>query len=191
MTPRICKIKSITKSNKKSCKSVLPTLEKVKAVSTCEPSTILDDDGILMVMDKRYYGRTFSVKDEGIYTVRLGAFHNMDKGALEEAAMFCAIPEKAAYEQRITAAIDIPGASARFLDSIILKAARPFTIRLIPGSPILERHAHPWGVPLKYDSIKADDLTILVRTGLRKHIPSQYRAYFDVLSIQIEVVFEK
>lgn len=186
------KIKNITEySSQNRRKSVLPGLEKAKAASTPGLSIMLDDDDILTVIDQQYYGRTFVVKDEGIYTVRLGAFHNMNKGALEEAAVFCTIPTRSDYEQQLAAAFDIPEASARFLDAIILKATRPFSVKLIPGSPVLERHSRQWGIPLKYDSVRADDVVIMVRTGLRKNVPSQYKIYFDVLNIQLEIIFEK
>lgn len=192
MKPRNRKIKNITEhSSQNRRKSVLPSLEKAKATLTPGLSIMLDDDDILTVIDQQYYGRTFVVRDEGIYTVRLGTFHNMNKGALEEAAVFCTIPTRSDYEQQITAAFDIPEASARFLDTIILKATRPFSVKLIPGSPVLERHSRQWGIPLKYDSVRADDMVIMVRTGLRKNVPSQYKIYFDVLSIQLEIVFEK
>lgn len=192
MKPRNRKIKNITEySSQSRRKSVLPGLEKAKAASTPGLSIMLDDDDILTVIDRQYYGRIFVVKDEGIYTVRLGAFHNMNKGALEEAAIFCAIPTRSDCEQQITAAFDIPEASARFLDTIILKATRPFYVKLIPGSPVLERHSRQWGIPLKYDSVRADDVVIMVRTGLRENVPSQHKIYFDVLSIQLEIIFEK
>lgn len=176
---------------KKVRKSLLPPIEKVTVTSTPGLSIMFDDDDILTVIDKQHFGRKFFVESGGIYTVRLGVFHDTDKGALEEAAMFCAIPTRASYKQHIIAAFNIPGASTRFIDSIILNAARPFTIRLIPGSPILERHDNQWGVPLKYDSIRESNMTILARTGLRKNVPNQFRAFFDVLSIQIEIMFEK
>lgn len=176
---------------KKVRKSLLPPIEKVAVASTPGRSIMFDDDDILTVIDKQHFGRKFFVESGGIYTVRLGVFHDTDKGALEEAAMFCAIPTRAAYEQQITAVFIIPEASARFLDAVILQATRPFAVRVITGSPILERHDNQWGVPLKYDSIRESDMTILARTGLRKNVPNQFRAFFDVLSIQIEIVFEK
>ncbi len=176
---------------KKARKSLLPPIEKVTVASTPGRSIMFDDDDTLTVIDKHQFGRTLSVTEEGIFTVRLGVFHASDKGALEEAAMSCAIPAKADFSQQVTAVFNIQEASARFLDTVILKAARPFFIKPVPGSLILERHGYPFGIPLKYDSVREDDMTVLVRTGLRKNVPrqSQYKAYFDLLSVQIEVIF--
>lgn len=174
---------------KKARKSLLPPIEKATVASTPGRSIMFDDDDILTVIDKHQFGRTLPVKDEGIFTVRLGVFHASDKGSLEENAICCAIPTRSDCEQQITAAFDIPEASARFLDTIILKAAQPFFIKPVPGSLTLERHGYPLGIPLKYDSVREDDMTVLVRTGLRKNVPRQLKAYFDVLSIQIEVMF--
>ena len=189
MNPRNLKIKTITKRNQHPRKSVLPTLEKSKVASTPGLSIIFDDDDILSVIDKHQFGRTLSVTEEGIFMVRLGVFHASDKGSLEEDAICCTIPSKADSTQQITAIFNIPKTSARFLDTVILKAARPFSIKPVPGSLILERHGYPLGIPLKYDSVREDDMTVLVRTGLRKNVPRQFKAYFDVLSIQIEVMF--
>ena len=183
-------LRSIMERNRAASKTILPIAEKAGTPSSCQ-NMLLDDDGILTIFDIHCYGRTFFVENDGIYTVKLGVLHDMGKGALEEAAMSCTMPEKADQEQKITAVFDIPGASARFKDAVILKAAHPFRIALIEDSPILERHNTPWGVPLKYESIKTDDTVTLVRTGLRKNVQNKYRAFFDTLSIQIEVRFEK
>ncbi|NBI87819.1 hypothetical protein D3Z47_17140 [Lachnospiraceae bacterium] len=184
-------LKNIIYGNRGSGKSLPPMIERADALSMLGRSITPDDDGILTVIDKRHFGRVFFVEGDGVYTVKLGVLHDMGKGALEEAAMSCTMPEKADQEQKITAVFDIPGASARFKDAVILKAAHPFRIALIEDSPILERHNTPWGVPLKYESIKTDDTVTLVRTGLRKNVQNKYRAFFDTLSIQIEVRFEK
>lgn len=164
-------------------------IEKVDAPLTLGQNITLGNDSTMTVIDKQHYGRAFVVKDEGIYTVRLGVFHNMNKHALEEAAIFCAIPQRAACDQQIIAAFDIPQASTRFLDTVILKATRPFLIKPIPGSLILERHGDPWGIPLKYDSVREGNILILTRTGLRENVLSQYKTYFDVLGVQIEIIF--
>ena len=123
MNPNSNRTTNIMKSKKKARKSLLPPIEKVKTVSASGLSIMFDDDNILIVIDKQYYNRTFFVKDEGIYTVRLGVFRNMDKGALEESAIFCTIPTKADCEQQITAMFDIPEASARFMDTVILECS--------------------------------------------------------------------
>lgn len=184
-------LKNITYGNRGSSKSLPPMMERADTLSMLDRSITPDDDGILTVIDKRHFGRVFFVEGDGVYTVKLGVLHDISKGALEEAAMSCTMPAKASHEQQITAVFDIPGASARFKDVVILKAAHPFQIALIEDSPILERHNTPWAVPLKYESIKTDDVVTLVRTGLRKNVQNKYRAFFDILSIQIKVVFEK
>lgn len=181
-------LRSIMERNRVASKTILPITEKADTPSSCQ-NMLLDDDSILTIFDIHCYGRTFFVEDDGIYTVKLGVLHDMNKGALEEAAMSCTMPTKAAHEQQISAVFDIPGAAARFKDSVVLKAARPFQITLVEGSPILERHNTPWGIHIKYESVKTDDVVTLVRTGLRKNVPNQYRAFFDTLSIQIEVRF--
>lgn len=181
-------LKSVMERNSVASKTILPATDKTDTPSSCQ-NILLDDDGILTIFDIHRYGRTFFVENDGIYTVKLGVLHNMDKGALEEATMSCTMPTKTAHELQITAAFDIPGAAAKFKDSVILKAARPFQITLVEGSPILERHNTPLGILVKYESVKTDDAVTLVRTGLRKNVPNQYRAFFDTLSIQIEVRF--
>lgn len=181
-------LRNIIKSKRRFSQSISPMIEKVTMPSAPGRNITLDDN-ILTVIDQQYFGRTFLIGSEGIYTIKLGAFHDLNKGVLEEAAMFCTIPTKAAYEQQITAIFDIPEASARFMDAVTLKAARPFAMTLIEGSPILERHDRQWGIPLKCNSIKSGDVMMLVRTGLKENVPNKYRIYFDVLKIQIKVMF--
>lgn len=147
------------------------------------------DEGRSPLLDKQHFGRTFSVESDGIYTVKLGVFHDLKSGILEESALSFTLPIKAACEQAITATFYIPEASARVMDAVILKSTQAFQITLVDGSPVLERYDNQWGMPLEYSRREAGNVMILERTGLRKNVPRQYRAYFDLLSIQIEVMF--
>lgn len=180
-------------SFKKLGKTCLPSLEKMKSTTTPGLRIIFDDDNILTLIDREYFGREFSVDNGGLYTLRLGVFREMEKGAMEESALFFTIPTKADYEQRITASFELPGASARFLDELVLTASKPFVVELVIGSPMLESHnKNPWGIPLKYDSIRTNkDVTVIARTGIRKDVPNQYKVYFDTLSIQVRILFVK
>jgi hypothetical protein len=57
---------------------------------------------------------------------------------------------------------------------------------------MLESYKNPWGIPLKYDSIRTNkDVTVIARTGIRKDVPNQYKVYFDTLSIQVRILFVK
>lgn len=177
---------------KKARKSLLPPIEKVTVASAPGRSIMFDDDNILTLIDREQFGREFSVEDGGFYTLRLGTFHEMEKGAMEESALFFTIPTKVDREQKITAVFDLPGASAAFLDEVVLKATKPFAVKLVIGSPMLESHNNQLGLPLKYDSIRTDeDMTVIVRTGIRKDVPNQYKIYFDTLSIQVKILFAK
>lgn len=182
-------LKSIMESSRKSSKTITPTIEKTVTTSTPGLGITSDDGGILTVFDGRHFGRVFPIENGGVYTVKLGVFHDMRSGILEESALSFTLPIKAACEQKITAAFDIPEASARVMDAVILKSAQPFQITLVDGSPVLERYDNQWGIPLEYSCREAGDVMILERTGLRKKVPRQYRAYFDLLSIQIKVMF--
>lgn len=178
--------------SKKLWKTCLPSLEKVKSTTTPGLRIMFDDDDILTLIDRELFGREFSVESGGLYTLRLGVFREMEKGAMEESALFFTISTKADYEQRITASFELPGASARFLDEVILTASKPFSIELVTGSPMLESHNNPWGIPLHYDRIRTNkDATIIARTGIRKDVPNQYKVYFDTLSIQVRILFVK
>ena len=180
------------KGFKKLGKMYLPSLEKVKSTVTPGLRIMFDDDNILTLIDREHFGREFSVENGGLYTLRLGAFREMEKGAMEESALFFTIPTKADYEQRITASFELPGASARFLDELVLTASKPFVVELVIGSPMLESYKNPWGIPLKYDSIRTNkDVTVIARTGIRKDVPNQYKVYFDILSIQVRILFVK
>lgn len=180
------------KGFKKLGKMYLPSLEKVKSTVTPGLRIMFDDDNILTLIDREHFGREFSVENGGLYTLRLGAFREMEKGAMEESALFFTIPTKADYEQRITASFELPGASARFLDELVLTASKPFVVELVIGSPMLESHNNAWGIPLKYDSIRTNkDVTVIARTGIRKDVPNQYKVYFDTLSIQVRILFVK
>lgn len=180
------------KGFKKLGKMYLPSLEKVKSTVTPGLRIMFDDDNILILIDREHFGREFSVENGGLYTLRLGAFREMEKGAMEESALFFTIPTKADYEQRITASFELPGASARFLDELVLTASKPFVVELVIGSPMLESYKNPWGIPLKYDSIRTNkDVTVIARTGIRKDVPNQYKVYFDTLSIQVRILFVK
>ncbi len=180
------------KGFKKLGKMYLPSLEKVKSTVTPVLRIMFDDDNILTLIDREHFGREFSVENGGLYTLRLGAFREMEKGAMEESALFFTIPTKADYEQRITASFELPGASARFLDELVLTASKPFVVELVIGSPMLESYKNPWGIPLKYDSIRTNkDVTVIARTGIRKDVPNQYKVYFDTLSIQVRILFVK
>jgi len=185
------KAENIMEDNRRPRSSIFPTVEKAKKVSTPGLSTLLDDD-ILTAIDPQYFGRAFFLEDDGIYTVRLGLFHGREYGALEEeSVIFCAIPTKANYIQQITAAFDITEKSVRFLDVIFLESTCPFTIKPVPDSLMVARHNTMCEIPIKYDSIREDDRIIFVRNGLRRKVPNQFRVFFDVLSIQVEIVFEK
>lgn len=188
-----CTSKSITKHSQKLRSPVLPPFEKecVKAIEPPERSILADSGGILTVIDTQHFGRTFSVRDEGVYTVRLGVFHDMDKGAMEESAMLFALPAKTDYEQKIIAVFDIPGATAQFMDSVTLQSTCPFTITLVQDSAVLERHTHPCGIPITYSNARTNDMMVLTRTGLRECTQDTCRVFFDVLRIQVEVVFSK
>ncbi len=180
------------KGFKKLGKMYLPSLEKVKSTVTPGLRIMFDDDNILTLIDREHFGREFSVENGGLYTLRLGAFREMEKGAMEESALFFTIPTKADYEQRITASFELPGASARFLDELVLTASKPFVVELVIGSPMLESYNNPWGIPLHYDSIRINkDVIVIVRTGIRKNAPNQYKVYFDTLSMQVRISFVK
>lgn len=181
------------KGFKKLGKMYLPSLEKVKSTVTPGLRIMFDDDNILTLIDREHFGREFSVENGGLYTLRLGAFREMEKGAMEESALFFTIPTKADYEQRITASFELPGASARFLDELVLTASKPFVVELVIGSPMLESHNNnPWGIPLHYDRIQTNkDVAVIARTGIRKDVPNQYKVYFDTLSIQVRILFVK
>ncbi len=177
---------------KKLRKTCLPSFEKTNSAITPGLRIMFDDDNILTLIDREHFGREFSVENGGLYTLRLGAFREMEKGAMEESALFFTIPTKADYEQRITASFELPGASARFLDELVLTASKPFVVELVIGSPMLESYKNPWGIPLKYDSIRTNkDVTVIARTGIRKDVPNQYKVYFDTLSIQVRILFVK
>lgn len=180
------------KGFKKLGKMYLPSLEKVKSTVTPGLRIMFDDDNILTLIDREHFDRELSVSDSGLYTLRLGVFREMEKGAMEESSLFFTIPTKADYEQRITASFELPGASARFLDELVLTASKPFVVELVIGSPMLESYKNPWGIPLKYDSIRTNrDVTVIARTGIRKDVPNQYKVYFDTLSIQVRILFVK
>jgi hypothetical protein len=180
------------KGFKKLGKTYLPSLEKVKSTVTPGLRIMFDDDNILTLIDREHFDRELSVSDSGLYTLRLGVFREMEKGAMEESSLFFTIPTKADYEQRITASFELPGASARFLDELVLTASKPFVVELVIGSPMLESYKNPWGIPLKYDSIRTNrDVTVIARTGIRKDVPNQYKVYFDTLSIQVRILFVK
>lgn len=177
---------------KKLRKTCLPSFEKTNNAITPGLRIMLENDNTLTLIDREHFGREFSVENGGLYTLRLGAFREMEKGAMEESALFFTIPTKADYEQRITASFELPGASARFLDELVLTASKPFVVELVIGSPMLESYKNPWGIPLKYDSIRTNkDVTVIARTGIRKDVPNQYKVYFDTLSIQVRILFVK
>ena len=180
------------KGFKKLGKMYLPSLEKVKSTVTPGLRIMFDDDNILTLIDREHFGREFSVENGGLYTLRLGAFREMEKGAMEESALFFTIPTKAGYEQRVTASFELPGASARFLDELVLTASKPFVVELVIGSPMLESYKNAWGIPLHYDRIQTNkDVAVIARTGIRKDVPNQYKVYFGVLSIQVRILFVK
>ena len=179
-------------SSKKLGKTYLPSFEKTKSTTTPGLRIMFDNDNILTLIDREHFGQELSVSDSGLYTLRLGAFREMEKGAMEESALFFTIPTKVDYEQRITASFELPGASARFLDELVLTASKPFVVELVIGSPMIESYKNPWGIPLKYDSIRTNkDVTVIARTGIRKNVPNQYKVYFDTLSIQVRISFVK
>ena len=179
-------------SSKKLGKTYLPSFEKTKSTTTPGLRIMFDNDNILTLIDREHFGRELSVSDSGLYTLRLGAFREMEKGAMEESALFFTIPTKVDYEQRITASFELPGASARFLDELVLTASKPFVVELVIGSPMLESYKNPWGIPLKHDRVRTYyDVTVIARTGIRKNVPNQYKVYFDTLSIQVRISFVK
>ena len=183
-------LKNILENRRKSGKSILPTLEKANAIMTPGMSLMLDDNDAVALIDKKHWGKTFFIENNGLYTLRLGAFHTLERGAMEESALYCVIPGELDYKQKITAMFELPSASVFFFDEVILKAASPFRVELVEGSPMLECHHDRWGFPFNYGSTeKSDGTTIIMWKGFDKSSPNQPKIYFDILRIQIKVSF--
>lgn len=188
--------KNVQGNKKKSDRPVLPTFEEAKMALPPSLEVLPDNsDDAPTLIDRESYGATFKVEDGHVYTLRLG-IHTYSGGLAafrDDCAVACHIPSTPNKEQRIIGLFFVPEIyPVKYMDTITLRAAKPFILRYLWGSAVLENNNNAFGLPLGNDAIITEkDATIILENNLRNQIHNCHRLYFDVLRIQVEVAFTK
>lgn len=177
---------------KKATETILPTVEEAKL--SLPPHLELlpsDTDETPTLIDREHYGTTLKVKHGHVYTLRLGV-HCYSGGLAtfrDDCAASCFIPATPGTEQYIIGLFFVPEIyPAKFMDVIHLKADKPFRLRYIWGSAVLENNNNAFGFTIGNDSITTEKDGILVyEKDIRSQIHDCHRVFFDVLRIQVEI----
>lgn len=149
------------------------------------------NDGLRTIIDKAYSGQVYTVHCKHTYTLRLGV-HSSKKaaGAFDEyTTVACFIPIEYAAEQRITCFFVSEEHQACFMDTVWLRADKPFKIVHVFGSAVLESNSDALAMPLDFEETNDMDgqMVIFRRGGIGDNPPcSVFR--FDLLRIRVEIV---
>lgn len=183
-------------NKKKPGRQVLPIIEEARMALPPSLEVLPDNsDDAPTLIDRKSCGATFIVEDGHVYTLRLG-IHRYSSGLAafrDDCAVACHIPFTPKKEQRIIGLFFVPEIyPVKYMDTITLRAAKPFMLRYLLGSAVLESNNNTFRLPLGNAAIITEkDATIILENNLRNQIHSCHRFYFDVLRIQVEVAFTK
>ena len=149
------------------------------------------NDGLRTIIDREYCDQVYRVQKKHTYTLRLGV-HSSKKaaGAFDEyTTVACFIPIEYAAEQRITCFFVSEEYQACFMDTIWLRAEKPFKIVHVFGSAVLESNSDSLSMPLEFeDTNDMDGQMVIFRRGGIGDNPSCSVFRFDLLRIRVEIV---
>lgn len=149
------------------------------------------NDGLRTLIDREHYGQVYRVQEKRTYTLRLGV-HSSKKaaGAFDEyTTVACFIPIEYAAEQRITCFFVSEEYQACFMDTIWLRAEKPFKIVHVLGSAVLESNSDALAMPLGFEETSdMDGQMVIFRRGNSEDIPPYSVFRFDLLRIRVEIV---
>lgn len=147
--------------------------------------------GLQTIIDKAHCNQVFQVQKKRTYTLRLGV-HSSNKaaGAFDEyTTVACFIPIEYATEQRITCFFVSEEHQACFMDTVWLKAEKPFKIVHVFGSAVLESNSDSLTMPLGFeDTSDRDGQMVIFRRGSSEDNPPCSVFRFDLLRIRVEIV---
>lgn len=144
-----------------------------------------------VTIDSAHYDHIYQVQKEHTYTLRLGIHSSKESaGAFDEyTTVACFIPIMHATEQRITCFFMSEDYQECFMDTIWLRAKRPFKIIHVFGSAALESNGNSLEMPLDFDATNdMDGQMVIFRRGGIEDIPSYSVFRFDLLRIRVEIV---
>lgn len=188
--------KNVQVNKKKSGRSILPIIEEAQMALPPTLEILPDNsDNDPTLIDRKSYGATFKVEDGHVYTLRLG-IHTYSDGLAafrDDCAVACHIPFTPNKEQRIIGLFFVPEIyPVKYMDTITLRATKPFMLRYLLGSAVLESNNNTFRLPLGNATIITEkDATIVLENNLRNQIHNCHRLYFDALRVQVEVAFTK
>ena len=147
--------------------------------------------GLQTIVAKAHCGQVYRVQQKRTYTLRLGV-HSSNKaaGAFDEyTTVACFIPIEYATEQRITCFFVSEEHQACFMDTVWLKAEKPFKIVHVFGSAVLESNSDALAMPLGFeDTSDRDGQMVIFRSGSSEDNPPYSVFRFDLLRIRVEIV---
>lgn len=187
--------RSTRKSGRKMRSSSLPgkpVFEETRLELSPELELLQETNyGLQTIIDKAHCGQVYRVQEKRTYTLRLGV-HSSNKaaGAFDEyTTVACFIPIEYATEQRITCFFVSEEHQACFMDTVWLKAEKPFKIVHVFGSAALESNSDALAMPLGFeDTSDMDGQMVIFRCGNSEDIPPCSVFRFDLLRIRVEIV---
>lgn len=149
------------------------------------------NDGLRTIIDKAHSRQVYTVHGKHTYTLRLGVHSSKEAaGAFDEyTTVACFIPIAYAAEQRITCFFVSEEHQACFMDTVWLRADKPFKIIHVFGSAVLESNSDALAMPLDFEETNdMDGQMVIFRRGGIGDNPSCSVFRFDLLRIRVEIV---
>lgn len=146
----------------------------------------IDDTPTLI--DREHYNAAYAVT-ENIYTICLGLDIGQDLMD-EHTTIICSIPTLPNCEQQIDCMFYPPRANpVKFRDAIWLVSNRPFIIKFIVGSAILENNSN-LDIPLRNITVSVKrNKVILSCDKMKESLPNHYKYWFHALRIDVTIEY--
>lgn len=150
------------------------------------------------LIDTASYGREFTVKDGGVYTVRMGLHRDPEVtgGAIPgDSVAECMLSSAMEKHNHILAIFAFPEIYPYVIqDMIVLTSDHPFYVKPIYNSAALENSSGTSRLPLGEHAIrksdKTDDVIFIGHDQLKGVIPDYCSYSYDLLTFQIWVSFD-
>ncbi len=149
-----------------------------------------------ILIDKHYYNREYKVKDNEIYTIRLGLHsHPNGLGAFtRDSTGVCILPLELSKAHVITGMFShLEIYPAAYMDSVNLSAGEPFRLKLLHGSVALESNNGKERIPIGDEAISLGEnhAVTIVYDKSKCKLPAYYTYTYDFITFQVKTAFEK
>lgn len=187
------------KTQKEYCNSQISEKLVIKMANSdillnLKPKFSLLPTRTFFLVDPNFYGRSYSVKDGELYTIKLGIVHSNSQGVgiITESSRFSfSIPYKPNKNIQIAALFGSPQIDpAMFLDYVNLHAEQPFIVNYMYHSIKLNSNNNCNTLSLSDKTmVKDNDILIMHYDDLKGKIPECYSFLYDFISFQVQVHF--